>query len=265
MQPLLFVDLGSSRLKWQWWSGVTDAAQLLASGAAAHAAQLPALLLSHLTGTPLPPQIVAISVAAEPIRNQFITAITARFGVEIVWLSSQREALGITNGYDNAAQLGVDRWMALLGAARQTPPPLIIADLGSALTLDALDAHGQHHPGLIAPGLNAIATALTALHPRLRATSADDPLTETRVRHTGAAVMLGQQLMLAGAVAAGARWLRQRLAVGRQPLPLLLCGGDAALIMPLLLPQLSGDEFIVELQGDLIFTGMRQQFSKSAQ
>ncbi|WP_333609551.1 type III pantothenate kinase [Arsukibacterium sp.] len=69
-------------------------------------------------------------------------------------VSSQAHAFGVTNCYEQPQLLGVDRWLALLGAqqlfARRS---LMIVDAGTALTIDWLDEAGMHQGGWIMPGL----------------------------------------------------------------------------------------------------------------
>ena len=76
----------------------------------------------------------------------FPDAIT-RFGTEA-------EAFGVVNGYTSPAQLGVDRWLALLAAADLVGGNCMIIDAGSAITLDLLDGQQKHLGGAILPGCN---------------------------------------------------------------------------------------------------------------
>ena len=53
----------------------------------------------------------------------------------------------MTNGYDHPSRLGVDRWVALIGArhrvlAQGAPRPALVVMVGTAVTVDALDATG---------------------------------------------------------------------------------------------------------------------------
>jgi len=65
---------------------------------------------------------------------------------------SERERLGVTNGYRDAGQLGTDRWAALLAAHASLPANQMVANAGTALTVDALRADGLFMGGLIVPG-----------------------------------------------------------------------------------------------------------------
>ena len=70
----------------------------------------------------------------------------------IARLGSEAEAFGVVNGYTNPAQLGVDRWLALLAAADLVGGDCMIIDAGSAITLDLLDSQQKHLGGAILPG-----------------------------------------------------------------------------------------------------------------
>lgn len=74
---------------------------------------------------------------------------------------SEEKAFGVHCGYVLASQLGVDRWLALLGAYSLYPNKnLIIVDSGTATTIDILSADGQHHGGWILPGVDMMQTSL---------------------------------------------------------------------------------------------------------
>jgi type III pantothenate kinase len=67
---------------------------------------------------------------------------------------STAHAAGVTNGYAEPWQLGADRWVAALGAwhAAGSRRAICSVSVGTALTLDVIDARGRHRGGVIAPG-----------------------------------------------------------------------------------------------------------------
>ena len=72
---------------------------------------------------------------------------------------------GVSNGYDHPNRLGVDRWVALIGArhrvlARGAPRPVLVIMVGTAVTVDALDTSGRFLGGLILPGFGLMLRAL---------------------------------------------------------------------------------------------------------
>jgi type III pantothenate kinase len=63
----------------------------------------------------------------------------------------------LTLSYADPSKLGVDRFLAMLGALERFPnSPLLVIDAGSAVTFDVIDAKGIHQGGLIMPGLKAL-------------------------------------------------------------------------------------------------------------
>lgn len=77
---------------------------------------------------------------------------------------------GIGVKYEDPRSLGADRLVSLVAAKEKYGAPLLMIDLGTATTFNALDAHGDFVGGAIAPGLNMSAQALhqfTAKLPRI--------------------------------------------------------------------------------------------------
>tara|TARA_B100001059_G_C17821169_1_gene578390 strand:- start:163 stop:858 length:696 start_codon:yes stop_codon:yes gene_type:complete len=69
-------------------------------------------------------------------------------------VQSEAHAFGVTNCYAQPHLLGVDRWLALLGAKQlMVKQSVMIVDAGTALTVDWIDENGVHQGGWIMPGL----------------------------------------------------------------------------------------------------------------
>ena len=76
---------------------------------------------------------------------------------------SERKKNGVVNAYQVAAQLGVDRWLALIGAAVLFPQKnVLIIDTGTATTIDLLAANSQHQGGWIFAGVKTLTTSVLA-------------------------------------------------------------------------------------------------------
>ena len=82
------------------------------------------------------------------------------------WLTATEAACGVTNRYAQPAQLGPDRWASLVAAWRRStatdlfPPACVVVNAGTAVTIDALDASGVFHGGMILPGMRLMREAL---------------------------------------------------------------------------------------------------------
>jgi type III pantothenate kinase len=138
--------------------------------------------------------------------------------------------------------MGVDRWLAMLGARRRTGERLCVVDAGSALTIDLVDASGQHEGGYIIPGPALMERALLLDTDRVRFDE-DTGYALTPGVSTAEAVRHGIALAQAGAVA-----LALEQAGGDAP-ELFFCGGGARELMRLL-------ERAGTFAPDLVFEGL---------
>lgn len=76
----------------------------------------------------------------------------------------------------NPEQLGQDRIAVAVGALEFFAPPFIVADMGTAVTIDLVDKNGTYAGGVIAPGLHAFVDYLnekTAQLPKINPQDAD--------------------------------------------------------------------------------------------
>lgn len=76
----------------------------------------------------------------------------------------------------NPEQVGQDRIAVAIGASKFFEPPYIVADMGTAVTIDVVDSRGRYAGGAIAPGLHAFVSYLnekTAQLPLINPKDAD--------------------------------------------------------------------------------------------
>jgi type III pantothenate kinase len=148
----LDVDAGNSRIKWRM-----DRDGLITHGAFAHLGRIETL--NQLPMASLQRVRVA-SVASLGRPKALRDALQNRYGVIPVFAKTAKACGGVTCGYAEPSRLGVDRWLAIVAARRLTPNAFVVADLGTAVTLDFVDAAGQHLGGYIVPGLQSMVDAL---------------------------------------------------------------------------------------------------------
>lgn len=229
---LLCIDCGNTRLKW----GLREGPQWQAQGALAlneleHFASL-------LVGQPRPDRAIGCNVASAAVGAAVELAVM-QLGLPTEWAASRAEQCGVKNGYDDPAQLGADRWMALLGAHHLYRGACLVVNAGTATTVDVLDAQGIFRGGLILPGVSLMQTALARDTARL-------PLTAGHFsrlpRNTADAIVSGCLLATTGAI----RRMFETLA-GEPEALCLLSGGAASLLEPLLdLPLRRVDQLVLE-------------------
>ncbi len=157
LMETLLVDIGNTYLKWALLAG----GRRSRTGRINYQRRPVEEALGDCWGDLVPPgRILAASVGADRINAAIASWTAGRWASTPRFLSSDAEALGVTNAYDEPRMLGVDRWLGLIAVRGQTKRPAVIADCGTAITLDAMDSRGRHLGGLILPGLVMMHRAL---------------------------------------------------------------------------------------------------------
>jgi len=150
---ILLIDVGNTRVKWALLRGV----RLGRMRARAHDGQA-AVLESIVRRAPRSvTRVVAVNVAGARFERALRAASRERFGVRPELIRSTREAGGVRNGYRETWRLGADRWVGVIGArALARARSAIVANAGTALTVDAVSSGGRHLGGAIIPGTTAM-------------------------------------------------------------------------------------------------------------
>ena len=215
---VLAIDAGNTRIKWGWHDGVQWRKR--AWVATAQASRLKAAFAR----LPVPAVIVISNVAGAELREKLRRVLPAAPAPQ--WLSSSREHSGVSSSYAKSAQLGCDRWAALIGAYRLFGAAAVVVNAGTALTVDALTGDGVFAGGVIVPGVELMRQALadnTAGLKRRPGSFSFFPDT------TGDAIMSGAINAACGAIERMARYLED----AGQAAPLcVISGGDAAVLAP---------------------------------
>ncbi|MFC1606089.1 type III pantothenate kinase [Pseudomonadota bacterium] len=143
----LLIDIGNSRIKWAWAQG-----GVLDSGRAGQGDFSELERACRPAGASRPAEVLVASVAGADRARQVAELCNVRWGIAPRILRARQEQGGVRNGYAEPEQLGVDRWLAIVGAVAAHGKPVVVWDLGTASTLDAVDGSGQHLGGWILPG-----------------------------------------------------------------------------------------------------------------
>jgi len=218
----LLVDIGNTRVKWATLRGDTQGRMQ----AAAH--ENSGLALRALVrGAPRDVSRVAVvSVVGEELSRVLDAATRRRFGISPDYVASSRRAHGVTNGYRDTWRLGADRWVSAIGAhALARGRTAVIANVGTALTIDVVTASGRHRGGAIAPGPAAMVESLLSGTVGIRRRADGNRAAVSSLFATDTASALA-----AGSVFAAASFIDRALlearAFGGRPM-LLLTGGAA--------------------------------------
>jgi type III pantothenate kinase len=238
----LLIDLGNSSLKWAWLEsgglGVIERAAYITPDGGV---ELPS---DRWQVQAKPERILISGVAAPEVVAAVQSWIVEQWCLEPEILKAEVSALGVTSGYDNPGQLGVDRWIALIAAHHTVSGPACIVDCGTAVTIDVIARDGKHLGGLILPGIGLMREALkneTAI-PWVEKGNRE----ELFARDTGSAVAAGGLNAVAALVEKTLEQSAERL--GERPV-LLLTGGEAELLQCVL------SEPVI-MEPDLVMKGM---------
>lgn len=158
---MLVIDVGNTRMKWGRWQ--TGRLEPLGSQRH-HGSSNWQALFDACFGGQAAPGLVAVSNVAGVDAREALSRWAAEHwpATRVVFARSEAVCCGVRNAYGDPGQLGVDRWMALLGAHHTLVPPLWVVDCGTALTLDLLADGGRHCGGLIMPGVALMQEAVAA-------------------------------------------------------------------------------------------------------
>ena len=171
----LAIDVGNTRLKWAMYEQAHANARQLSHGAV-FLENIDKLAEGEWAALPAPERMLGCLVAAEAVRLRVQEQMEI-WDVEPVWVISSAAEAGLVNGYDHPTRLGSDRWIAMVGArhrmlAQVGDPakarPMVVVMVGTAVTVDAVDASGKFLGGLILPGhgimLQALVSGTAGLH-----------------------------------------------------------------------------------------------------
>ena len=212
----ILIDCGNTRIKW----AVVEDGHWRAHGSCDYRDG------SALAAQLLPGCACYVASVASAAHEHKLAALLADAGATATWLSAAPAFDDVKNSYLDPAQLGVDRWMALIAARQRTRTPVLVVSAGTAMTVDALSAEGVFLGGLIVPGLNLMRQALARDTARIGETHGHwraFPQTTADAVHSGVvAALCGAILQQHARLAATAA----------MPPHCLLTGGDAEVLLP---------------------------------
>ncbi|GLH31172.1 MULTISPECIES: pantothenate kinase [Pseudomonas] len=241
---ILELDCGNSFIKWRVihavdativGGGIVDSDQALV-------AEVGTLASLRLSGCRI------VSVRSEEETAALCTLIAQAFSVLPRVAEPAREMAGVRNGYEDFQRLGMDRWLAALGAFHLAKGACLVIDLGTAAKADFIGADGEHLGGYICPGMPLMRSQLRTHTRRIRYddASAERALTSLAPgRSTVEAVERGCVLMLQGFARTQ---LEQARSLWGEDFTVFLTGGDAPLVREAV-PQ-------ARVVPDLVFVGL---------
>ena len=224
----LLMDIGNTRLKW----GVLEDGAIRRTG---HISRDRIREQGLVALTSKLPRYVDTVFASNVAGTSFATRIAGVVGMhcntDMHFARSESNACGVSNSYRQARRMGVDRWVAMIGAWAEVESACLIVDAGTAVTIDALDQTGQHLGGQILPGVSLMAGSLAAQTsdiPNIQRRAASQKRgMEMFASTTAGAVGHGALNAVVGAVERAADVMHEN---GHDP-TVILTGGDASRIL----------------------------------
>ncbi len=254
----LAIDVGNTRLKWAQYEAPQPGAKLLAQGAE-FLENIDKLADGAWSALPAPSRMLGCVVAGDAVKRRVEEQMEI-WDVTPQWVVPSAAEAGLVNGYDHPTRLGSDRWVAMIGArhhmlARGECRPLVVVMVGTAVTVEAIDASGKFLGGLILPGhgimLRALESGTAGLHV---------PTGEVREfpTNTSDALTSGGTYAIAGAVERMVQHVRQHC--GAEPMRIMTGGAGWKMAPSMATP--------FELVDNLIFDGLleiaRQRIASAA-
>lgn len=199
-----------------------------------------------------PVRVIVSNVAGEVFANNLIIHTEKYWEIQPEFIMPRATAFGISNAYQDAGKLGADRWATLIAAHHAGHGATCIVDCGTAITIDAINAQGEHLGGLILPGLATMRSALAGNTHALPYTMDGVatnlvPLAQDTVK----AITNGSLYAVVSAIDRIVADLCAQLEIEST----IITGGDAEHLMPLLATQYQHEPQLV-LQGLAIIARM---------
>ena len=228
---VLLIDIGNTRIKWarfdgqrvgrqhaavySGWGGEDYARRVIGSGRALD-------------------RILVVSVAGARTNRSLTLAARRARAPAPEFVISQRRAGGVTSGYLEPWRLGVDRFIAVIGAHHLSKGRAVcVVGVGTAMTIDLVDAKGRHLGGAIIPAPTLMVDSLLNNTDGIRRRARGGARGGNSLfgRSTRAAIVQGSRYAAAALIDRAVGEARS-LVPGRAPL-VMLTGGGAPTVLPL--------------------------------
>lgn len=220
----LLVDIGNTRIKSAVWDdGVVRPLDVLV-----HRGEVRTALIRLIEGLPSgTEQILVAAVAGKEVLEELKDAMAVNSSVEVLFARTQKEFRGLVNSYSDPRRMGVDRWLAMIGAASREECPLCVVDCGSAITIDVVSRDRMHKGGYIVPGLKMAEQSLLS--------KTEDIIVNTSVSFkalswgtsTEQAVQMGVLVMAVDFIRSSVNRITEQEGIAPK---LFLTGGDAEVV-----------------------------------
>lgn len=196
MTPDVVVDIGNTRLKWGVCRDgrVTDVLRLPLDDTAAWDAEL-----SRLPPLQAFSRKWAVASVNPPALLRFVGWADNHGGMVVF---ERHTDLPIRVNVDEPENVGIDRLLGAVAASAMVPPgtPAITVDVGTAVTVNLIDADGVFQGGAIFPGPRLMARALHDFTAKLPLVELGETPGGPMGKNTAAAIRIGIESAIGGGV-----------------------------------------------------------------
>jgi type III pantothenate kinase len=187
-----------------------------------------------------PPSVVVVADVGG--RYSEISRICSQHDIQCIQCCVVDGFYGLKLAYADVTKLGVDRWLAMLGAMSLFPKqPLQVIDVGTAVKIDHINAQGLHLGGSISPGLRLSARALS---------QGTELLPEVDLQFSGELGKSTTDCITYGLVMSVVALIERAMLQFETPVTRVITGGDSGIICQFL----AGE---VTIEHHLIMLGLR--------
>jgi type III pantothenate kinase len=229
---LLAIDVGNTNISLGWFrNGTLVGTRRAATNPHASADELELLLdgLLRLDDASFADVSAIACASVVPVVTVALEAIAERRDRPLVVAGVGTVPLPVR--VDRPGDVGADRLVNALAAARLHGTPAVVADFGTATTFDCVAADGAYVGGAIAPGLELGLEALaarTAKLPRIELRVPDRAIGRDTVSAMQAGTIIGYQALASGLLARIRRELADGSGVPVDAVHTILTGGLSA-------------------------------------
>jgi type III pantothenate kinase len=115
-----------------------------------------------------------IASVVPPLDSSLARMSKGYFDLDALFVTNETDT-GITIRYDNPREVGADRIVNAVAAFAKYGGPVIVVDLGTAITFDIVSAQAEYLGGVICPGIGISVEALVTRAARLPQVDFRDP------------------------------------------------------------------------------------------
>ncbi len=253
---LLALDIGNTNIVAGAWDGALWRTWRLSTQRERTSDELAAFLkaafelsglgLSRIEGAIISSVVPSLTPAAQEMCRKYLSVEPVTVGSEI--------NIGLKNLYDNPREVGADRLVNGVAAWARFGCACVIADFGTATTVDAVSSRGEYLGGALAPGVGISTNALFAAAarlPRVERLELLRPPESVLGRNTLHSIQSGILFGYAGLVKElSARCVQELKEAGEERVVTIATGGLAPVIAPLV-------DIIQHIEPNLTLDGLR--------